>query len=350
MESDLRPTITKVAAIAGVSISTVSRALRDSPLISAETRAKVKEIAESIGYTTNPYISTLMSHLRSSKPVPFRATIALLDTFAQPEDWKKFTVQRQFQEGSVAQAAQLGYIVERVWAFSPGFTNKGLTRILLNRGIRGILIPPFRDFSSKGREIPLELEQFACVTVGCKMLEPGLHFATNDQYSTGMLAHTSLLDLGYKRVGLVIPNYVECIVDRRFSSGFRNASESRGRTTSRSSIFRYNQEDTASRMFLEWFHAFKPDAICTVLPEVGAWLKEANIKVPQDVAFATLDWDEEFGDWSGVNQGSHRVGAAAIDVMVQMLQRNEIGPPAHPRGLSVEGSWVNGRTAPPKMR
>jgi DNA-binding LacI/PurR family transcriptional regulator len=185
------------------------------------------------------------------------------------------------------------------------------------------------------------------VTVGCKVLDPCFHFATNDQYSTGMLAHDRLLDYGYKRVGFAIPHYVECIVEQRFSSGFRNALERRGRASSRASIFRYKREEGA-KPFLEWFHTFKPDAICTIFPEVGVWLKKENICVPEDVAIATLDWNEDLRDWSGVDQESRRVGAAAIDVVVQMLQRNELGPPAHPFGLNIEGTWVDGKTAPRK--
>lgn len=342
-----RPTISTVAAKAGVSISTVSRALRNNPLVSAGTREEIQRIAASVGYVPNPYISTLMSHLRSSKPIPYQASIALLDTMEAPDSWKKFIVQKKFHEGAVDQATSLGYKLERFWAFAPGFSRKSLTRMMVNRGIRGIIIPPLRDFSSTGAEIPLDLEEFACVTVGCKVLDPCFHFATNDQYATGMLAHDRLLNLGYKRVGLAIPHYVECIVEQRFSAGFRNALERRGRTSPRASIFRYERENGA-KLFLEWFHNYKPDAICTIFPEVGGWLKKENIHVPGEVALATLDWNEELGDWSGVDQESRRVGAAAIDVVVQMLQRNELGPPAHPFGLNIEGTWVDGKTAPRK--
>lgn len=44
------PTVSDVAAAAGVSKSTVSRALRDSPLINAETKHRVLEAAERLGY------------------------------------------------------------------------------------------------------------------------------------------------------------------------------------------------------------------------------------------------------------------------------------------------------------
>ncbi len=347
-EPDARPTISTVAAKAGVSISTVSRALRNNPLVSAVTREEIQRIAADVGYIPNPYISTLMSRLRSSKPIPYQASIALLDTLEKPDSWQKFIVQREFHEGATRQAAKLGYKLERFWAFAPGLTNKSLTRMLVNRGVHGILIPPFRDFSSKGTDIPLELEEFACVTVGCRILDPCFHFATNDQYFTGMLGHDRLIDLGYKRVGLAIPDYVECIVEQRFSSGFRNALERRGRSSARASILRYDREK-GSGPFLEWYHAFKPDAICTIFPEIREWLASDGIEVPADVALASLDWNDQLTGWSGVNQESERVGAAAIDLLVQMLQRNELGPPKYPFGLTIEGTWVDGETAPRRV-
>lgn len=46
-------TIKDIAKIAGVSPSTVSRALNDSPLISEETRVRIRMIAEKLGYERN---------------------------------------------------------------------------------------------------------------------------------------------------------------------------------------------------------------------------------------------------------------------------------------------------------
>lgn len=44
-------TIKDIAKLAGVSISTASRALNDNPRISEATRTKVKQIAAELGYS-----------------------------------------------------------------------------------------------------------------------------------------------------------------------------------------------------------------------------------------------------------------------------------------------------------
>lgn len=345
---ELRPTIETIAREAGVSISTVSRALRNHPLVSPETSRKILEIARRLEYTPNPYVSALMSHLRSSRPIPYQANIAILDTLPAKEDWLKFSVQRKFHSGAENRAKQLGYKLERFWAGGDSENRKSLTRILLSRGIRGILIPPLGDYSTRGEDIPLDYSEFACVTVGCKVDNPGFHFATNDQYVTGQLAHDNLLELGYERVGMAIPDYVECIVEQRFSAGFRNALERRGQATLRQAVIRYGSADP-KRQFLKWFDAFRPDAICATFPVVRDWLVEHRVRVPEDVGVALLDLDESSVGWSGVDQSSEAVGRAAVDLLVQLLQRNELGAPEIPFGLTIEGKWVAGDSAPGRI-
>jgi LacI family transcriptional regulator len=56
-----RPTLKDVAREAGVSVRTVSRALYDEPRISAETRARVLEVVEALGFRPN----TLARHMRA---------------------------------------------------------------------------------------------------------------------------------------------------------------------------------------------------------------------------------------------------------------------------------------------
>lgn len=53
-----------IAGQLGVSSSTVSRALRQDPRISASMRTRVRELTESIGYRPNPLVSALMATRR----------------------------------------------------------------------------------------------------------------------------------------------------------------------------------------------------------------------------------------------------------------------------------------------
>src|SRR5690606_12027924 len=74
----LRPTPFDVAERAGVSQSTVSRALRNSPGVNAETRARVSAAARELGYVVDRHASSL--RLKSSE------TIALVTICRPGED------------------------------------------------------------------------------------------------------------------------------------------------------------------------------------------------------------------------------------------------------------------------
>ncbi len=56
-----RPTIKDIAREAGVSVATVSRALRDLPYVASETRSRVVEVAAELEYEAHPQASRLAS-------------------------------------------------------------------------------------------------------------------------------------------------------------------------------------------------------------------------------------------------------------------------------------------------
>ena len=56
------PTSRDIAEIAGVSQATVSRALRNSPLVRAETRERIQKIARDLNYFVNRNAAGLRTH------------------------------------------------------------------------------------------------------------------------------------------------------------------------------------------------------------------------------------------------------------------------------------------------
>src|SRR5512145_2029520 len=59
-------TIKDIAKLAGVTHSTVSRSLNDSPLVSAETRERIKAIAREQGYAPNRHAQRLVTKKSST--------------------------------------------------------------------------------------------------------------------------------------------------------------------------------------------------------------------------------------------------------------------------------------------
>ena len=342
------PTIAVVATKAGVSISTVSRALREDPRINAKTIQRIKEIAGELGYRPNPYISVLMSHLRTSKPVPFRSTIAFLDLFGDPETWKSWEVHRQWYSGAQKRAEELGYVLERFWAFEPRMTKARMTKVLQARGISGVIVPPDdTHVIYLSPKIPIDISRFSVITIGAQYHDPDLHFCSNDQFASMRTACLRLLSLGYRRIGLVTPRYIESIVDYRFGGGFLASQVLESGVRSVLPIC-YTEKESE---FKVWLKKNKPDCILALSPraEVYSWIRAMKVSIPEEMGFGVLDWDESHPEFSGIRQNHQAVGAAAVDCLVNQITRNERNAPLNAMGTLIEGSWVTGKTTRPPV-
>ncbi|MDR1281553.1 MAG: hypothetical protein LBK99_12110 [Opitutaceae bacterium] len=69
-----------------------------------------------------------------------------------------------------------------------------------------------------------------------------------------------------------------------------------------------------------------------------------GVRVPEDAGFASLNVGEADDTTSGIHQNDHLIGRKAIDLLVDMVHRNERGIPATPIRTLVEGVWHPGKT------
>src|SRR5437588_282643 len=128
----------KIAETAGISHSTVSRALRNDPSIPVVTRQRIKKIAEKMGYSRNALISTLMAQIKATKVAKYTSTIGYINMWETPDFGINFPSYRRFFPGALTRANELGYGIEKFWFKEPGMTSQRLSRILISRGINGI--------------------------------------------------------------------------------------------------------------------------------------------------------------------------------------------------------------------
>ncbi len=56
--------------------------------------------------------------------------------------------------------------------------------------------------------------------------------------------------------------------------------------------------------------------------------------------FAHLDLTAAAPGCAGIDQNGERVGAAAVDLVVEQLHANEFGLPQNPKTVLIEGRWV----------
>ncbi|MEZ0217612.1 MAG: LacI family DNA-binding transcriptional regulator [Rariglobus sp.] len=185
----------------GVSVATVSLALRADPRITAETTARVKALAASRGYHADPVVAEGMS--RARRHDFYRATVGwLLDKPQREQPWF---------DGLFAAAAErgrmLGYQIEY---FAVDFSNevalRRLARMCKARGIRGLLLGPLEHALT---DPALPWEDFSWVTIGQSLISPALHRVGRDYDKDIDCALTHLRTLGCKRPAFVVDNTMD---------------------------------------------------------------------------------------------------------------------------------------------
>ncbi len=330
------PTIRDVAELAQVHHATVSRALRNDPRISEETRQAVRTAVERLGYIRSPLVSAHMAQIRMNRPVSEQGVLAFLLPWSDRRRW--MTGHHRLFVGVEQRAAALGYRVEAFGYADPETTSRSLERIFTARAIYGLLLCPLYE-----GDPPLRLDwaRYALAQMSSHSVEPELHLATSHPFETVRLPLDRLAALGYRRVGLHVERKIDDKLHGEWSAALAGSQQ---HLPMRDRVPPLLQSSLDENEFARWVQKRQPDVILTKHIRARRWLKNLGLRVPADIGFAHLDWRPEFRNCAGLLQHVHIVASMAVDLVVEQLHHNERGVPAHPKTLLVKGSWVEGST------
>lgn len=317
-------------------------ALRNHPRISAAQCARIQALADELGYRPDPLLSNLMVYLRTKKDAPYQATLAYFTGHTAPETWHGIFTFHEFHRGVVERARQLGYVVEIFWLQDPGLTSRRLSTILRNRGIRGIIVGPFRH----GESFPdFPWKDFACCVVGSTIWKPALHCASNHHKDTMSRAFGELRALGYQRIGCAWTSGFDHAVDQSWLGAYLAEQHA---LPARMRVPILMRPDLDQKKFGAWLKKHRPDAVLGTQSPILLWLKNLGFRLPRDIGFASLDLfpsdDPALSPCAGIDQNSDIVGMSAVDLVTAQIQHNERGIPLHPKVVSIKGTWVGGPT------
>ncbi len=336
----VRPTMKSVAEKAGVSVMTVSRALRNQPNLPLTTRKRIQDLAKEMGYRPNPMVSTLMAQLRGSRPHKDVPSICFVTAYPDPGHWRDLPYNVNAFQGAISRAEELGYRVEHFCLTEPGMSFQRASRILRTQGISGLLIAPLPEPAPK---FDMKWDWFCCADIGSSLKSPIHHRAMVDHIAAMRLTYRSLWDLGYRRIGLALRPMDDGVVDNKWYAGFSTEEHF---SSPEIKVPVMIEADWREETFLAWFKKYRPDAVITMHYDVKRWLEKAGYGVPRDVGVALpdLSFQKMYPDVSGVDQRTEFVGAIAVDLVVEQLTHNERGIPKVPKIVMVQGVWVPGQT------
>jgi len=347
---DKPPSQRDIAKKAGVSAAAVSFALRNDPRISKPVREEIQRIAKEMRYKPNPYLAAYQTSVRTGRQPKFQATLGWLNDHREGDFWKQAYCKPMFQAAR-ERAESLGYQLDEIWLpnFSedhPEENESKWKRILLARGIRGVILPwldraahavlPWNDFS------------VACIGRHHALLNADKdskrkafeHHQVNPlSFANMMLALKQLRKKGCLRIGLALSDWSDMESDQTYSAAFLRESSERPIRERVPVLYSDHADDVA-----KWVRKTKPDAVVCSHPDVRRGLEMAGLRIPRDIRLVHLNIAPDVAGWSGIDQRQELIGSATVDLLTAHLARNECGPPPYPKEMFIEGVWVAGKT------
>ncbi len=330
-----------VAAHASVTAATVSLVLRRSPLISAPTRERVLAAVRTLGYRPHPFVQSLMRTRRRRGAAALGPVIAFVTAYATRDGWRRepTPVFRQMFAGAQARAAECGYRLQEFWLHDEGMSPQRFCDMLCARGIHGLVLAPL---PSPNATLALDWPRFAAVALGFTLAQPLLHRVSNDHFHSLIIAFEECQRLGYRRIGLALSEAVNEKVQRRWLAAYLLAQRQLPAAPPLEPLV---AETLSEPLFRAWFERERPDVIIApATQQIVRWLESWGRRIPRDVGVASLSAPDVGDALTGLCQNGEQLGRRSIDLLVTLLERNELGVPALPDTLLVDGTWNPGAT------
>jgi len=339
-------TLADIAAQAGVHVTTVSLALRDHPSIPPATRARIREVARQFGYQRDPLLDALNFHRARQTQQARRLGTAFVVHAATTRLFSGNTYNSLVYAGAKAAAEAHGHALEIFVVGHGHLAPARLNTILTTRGITGVLLSTFEIDVG---EIDLDWAQFCAVKIECLHLKPHLDAVSNDQLQVARLAMRSLRERGYRRIGLATAREDQMRLAESFGTGvlIEQASLPEGECVP-PLIFGLTDVPELHRLIPEWVREHRVDVIISNWNELLDVFAHAHIRLPEDVAFASLDVPPSLPHLAGVVQNHRLVGYRAMEQLAIMADSYQRGVPEAQTVTYIPGYWKDGATVPVK--
>ncbi len=341
-----RATLKDIARQTGLSVSAISLALRKPLALPASTVARVKRAAEELGYQPDPALSALAAYRNRQRVRRDFAVIAFVSNWRRRDEWLQRQSAQALTAGATARANALGYKLEHFWSREGGASPARFSRVLVSRGIRGVILAPFEQPAAR---FDLAWENFSVVTVERPALYSHFHHVVPNYYADMLLAWEQLRARGYQRIGLTLDGALADRVAHQWEAA-HNFEQSRceNRRASVPTLLRRSADSDAR--VVEWVRRHQPDAVISRSDGVFQSMVAAGLLVPREIGYVSLNVIDDPAGVSGIFQPREIMGAAAVDVLNSLLLLSHRGPHEYSQGTHVDGVWRDGTTlrlAPP---
>jgi DNA-binding LacI/PurR family transcriptional regulator len=310
--------IKDIARAAGVSHPTVSRALRDSPLVSAETKARIKQLAAEMGYSPDARAQSLV---RGSTQTVGVVVTTIADPFIAP-----------VVQGIEDAAQKQGYTVILCNSHSDPEREIGAVETLRSKRVDGLIV-------TSSRVGALYLDHLERIGVPVVLINNHNERSGRYTYSVsvdnrhgGCVATDHLLQLGHRRIAYVSgPADHSDDLDRL--SGYRQALAQAGITFDAALVVSGTGRADGGERALPVLMALEapPTAVFCYNDMTAIGLmraaRAAGLSIPADLAVVGFD-DIPFASYvrpplSTIAQLKAEMGAWAIKMVLALIETSD---------------------------
>lgn len=312
-------TIKDIARFSGVSPSTVSRVLDDSPKISEETKAVVRGVIKR--YDFNPLAAARNLARKTTKAVGIvipHNDISIYSSSFFHESLK----------GICSQLTEYGYDL----LISSGNPTEleAISRLISTSKIDGIIL--LRSTQDDPNINYLRSKSFPFVLIGTCLEFDDVYCVDNNNITAGYDLTEHILSTGKKRIALVGGNDSSVFIIRRFE-GYKKCLESHRIPIDRSIIrLGQNTETYGYDKMNELLNLDTPPDAVIIMDDlayigVNRAIQQKQLRIPDDIAVACFN---ESGDTRYANPALttisldfNSLGACAADKLIQTLKGNK---------------------------
>ena len=306
-----------IAQLSGVSVMTVSKALRDEPDVSAKTKLKIKSLAQQMGYVPDSSAQGLRT--KTTKLFGLVIPAATNPVYAR----MVFAVEER--------AYELGYDILLAQTLNKPDREDVCLRRLLSRRVDGLFITPVYRFEAEAR-IYREIVARKTPTV---LLGPPAPFCKNfisievEEVAASFNVTRHLIDLGHKKIAYFTGPPAAPWAHERFE-GYRRAHREAGLEVDDKLVFAAGStlEDGTKAALQMLNEGCQPTAVQAVSDPVAIGCAETllqqGLKIPGDISIAgygnILAAEFYRVPLTTVSQPKHRLGLAAVELMMNLIR------------------------------
>lgn len=308
-------TVQDVANAAGVSVSTVSRVLNNSVLVTPEKREKVMQAIAEVGYE--------MSRTKAMKNVKARAVLVVTTILFE-----------DLLRGIDEAADELGYTIihEYIGVQQNAYARCQELLSVLRGSIAGVLLV---NVVSKDENIPKLFSEYPVVQVGeFFSMDPTYVIATDDECAfhdmVSLLIRKGRKRIAYVGIGTSEVSHTELIINKKRRQGYRRALSENELPYLPEYTFSADYSIEGGMDAAEYLLGLNPppDAVCCAVDQIAVGcvkkLRQRGIDVPGQIAVTGCD-DHLIAQAcipsiTTIAQSFEEIGAEAIQVLDRIVQ------------------------------